>query len=398
MLIGFAIQGITFAFSSEHLTKQVRSLALSQYLRMDISFFDKKENSAAALSGFLSNSTSDLTGLSGSALGAIIICISSLVSGITLGFALGWKLAIVCFAVVPLMMGGGDFGILLVGEFERNNELFANKAAEFAGETLNGIQTIAALTREKIALAEFEAILNGTKEEALFANLKASFMYALTQSAYYACMALSFWYGGQLILSGEYTLFQSIAVQSTMLLSAFSAGLVFSWTPNIGRAKQAAASLQCLLARKSLIDPSSPYEEDPIPMRGDISFDSVSFSYPSHPNHRALDKGSFNISAGANVAFVGATDSGKSTIISLVERFYDPINGVVLVDSKPIRSLCLSQYRRCIGLVSQGPNLFSGTIKINLTLGLGENEKLTDEEICNACREANIHDFIMSLP
>ncbi|EFR01302.1 multidrug resistance protein 2 [Nannizzia gypsea CBS 118893] len=398
MLIGFAVQGVTFAFSSEHLTKRVRSLALSQYLRMDISFFDKKENSAAALSGFLSNSATDLTGLSGSALGAIVICISSLVSGITLGFALGWKLALVCFAVVPLMMGGGYFGILLVGDFERNNELFANKAAEFAGETLNGIQTIAALTRENIALAEFEEILNGTKKDALFANLKASFMYALTQSAYYACMALSFWYGGQLILSGEYTLFQSIAVQSTMLMSAFSAGLVFSWTPNIGQAKQAAASLQRLLTRKSLIDPSSPYGEKLVPMRGDISFDSVSFSYPSRPNHHALDRVSFNIPAGANVAFVGATGSGKSTIISLIERFYDPIDGMVLVDSKPIRSLCLSEYRRCIGLVSQEPNLFSGTLKMNLTLGLGDNEKPTDEEIYHACREANIHDFIISLP
>ncbi|KAM5471975.1 putative ABC-type xenobiotic transporter [Microsporum audouinii] len=398
MLIGFAVQGITFAFSSEHLTKRVRSLALSQYLRMDISFFDKKENSAAALSGFLSNSASDLTGLSGSALGAIIICISSLVSGVALGFALGWKLALVCFAVVPLMIGGGYFGILLVGEFEKNNEQFANKAAEFAGETLNGIQTIAALTKEQAALAEFDAILNGTKKEALLANLKASFMYALTQSAYYACMALSFWYGGQLILSGEYTLFQSIAVQSTMLLSAFSAGLVFSWTPNIGQAKQAAASLQRLLAQQSPIDPSSPYGERLSPMRGDISFDSVSFSYPSRPGHRALNKVSFSIPAGSNVAFVGATGSGKSTIISLIERFYDAIDGMVLVDSKPIRSLCLSEYRKCIGLVSQEPHLFSGTLKMNLTIGLSDNEKPSDEEIQSACREANIHDFIISLP
>ncbi|EZF36194.1 hypothetical protein H109_00026 [Trichophyton interdigitale MR816] len=398
MLVGFAVQGVTFAFSSEHLTKRVRSLALGQYLRMDISFFDKKENSAAALSGFLSNSTSDLTGLSGSALGAILICISSLVSGIIVGFALGWKLALVCFAVVPLMMGGGYFGIILVGNFERNNEIFANKAAEFAGETLNGIQTIAALTREQVALEEFEAILNSTKKDALIANLKSSFMYALTQSAYYACMALSFWYGGQLILNGEYTLFQSIAVQSAMLLSAISAGLVFSWTPNIGQAKQAAASLQRLLTQKSSIDPSSPYGEKLTPMRGDITFDSVSFSYPSRPTHRALDQVSFNIPAGANVAFVGATGSGKSTIISLIERFYDPIDGTVFVDSKPIRSLCLSEYRSRIGLVSQEPNLFSGTLKMNLTLGLSENEKPTDEEIYNACREANIHDFIISLP
>ncbi|GAB0139117.1 hypothetical protein EsDP_00007332 [Epichloe bromicola] len=400
MLISCAAQGIAFSFSSENLTNRVRSLALSQYLRMDVLFFDKKENSAAALSGFLSNSISDLTGLSGSALGVILICISTLISGVVVALVLGWKLALVCFAVIPLMIGGGYFGVSLVSNFEKKNEVFANKASEFAGETLNGIKTIAALTKERTALAEFEEILGETKKEALLANLQASFMYALTQSVYYACMALSFWYGGRLILDGEYTLFQAIAIQSTMLLSAYSAGVVFSWTPNIGKAQQAAASLQRLLALKSAIDPSSPSGEGITSMRGDITFDSVSYSYPSRPDCLALDNVSFNIPVGANVAFVGTTGSGKSTIVSLIERFHDPTSGRILVDSKPVTSLRLSEYRKCIGLVSQEPNLFNGTVKMNLTIGLDEEGQTppTDEEIENACRSANIHEFITSLP
>ncbi|OKL64606.1 hypothetical protein UA08_00562 [Talaromyces atroroseus] len=139
MLISCAAQGIAFAFSSENLTNRVRSIVLQKYLRMDISFFDKKENSAAALSSFLSSSTSDLTGLSGSALGIILICVSTLISGVVLSLALGWKLALVCFAVIPLMIGGGYFGVYLVAEFQKKNEIFAKDVAEFAGETLNGI-------------------------------------------------------------------------------------------------------------------------------------------------------------------------------------------------------------------------------------------------------------------
>ncbi|PHH68591.1 hypothetical protein CDD82_421 [Ophiocordyceps australis] len=398
MLVSCAVQGIAFSFTSEHLTNRVRSLALSQYLRLDVSFFDSKSNSASILANFLSNSASDLTGLSGSALGVILICISTLVSGIAVSLAIGWKLALVCLSVIPLMIGGGYFGVWLVGDFEKKNEHFANEAAGFAGETLNGIQTIAALTKEQRSLDEFERILCSKKREALVSNLQASFMYALTQSAYYACMALSFWYGGQLIIRGEYTLFQAVSVQSGMLLSAFSAGLIFSWTPNIGKAKQAAASLQRLLARKSAIDPSSPDGAGLGEVQGQIEFDSVSFSYPSRPDHLALDKLSLTIPPGANVAFVGKTGSGKSTIISLIERFYDPTGGSVLLDSKPIKSLRIADYRRCIGLVSQDPILYSGTLRTNLTLGLDDETQPTDEDITKACQEANIYDFISSLP
>lgn len=399
MLICCAAQGIAFSFSSENLTNRVRSLALQKYLKMDISFFDVKENSAAALCSFLSGSTSDIIGLSGSALGIILICISTLVSGVVVSFALGWKLALVCFSVIPLMIAGGYFGVSIVGDFERKNEVVANKAAEFAGETLNGIQTIAALTREHNALREFHELLSSSSKNALVANLQASFMYALTQTAYYACMSLSFWYGGRLVLRGEYTLFQAIAVQSAMLMSAYSAGLVFSWTPNIGKATQAAASLQRLLAQESEIDPSPSDGVDPGAMQGRIEFNSVSFAYPSRPHHLALRDLSFTIPAGANVAFVGTTGSGKSTIVSLIERFYDPTTGFILVDSRPIKSLHIFAYRKRVGLVSQEPNLYSGSIKMNLIIGLDdEGVKPTDELIKKACEEANIYDFISSLP
>lgn len=399
MLISCATQGIAFSFSSENLTNRVRSLAVQKYLKMNISFFDEKENSAAALSGFLTGSTGDIIGLSGSAIGIILISISTLISGVVVSFVLGWKLALVCFSVIPLMIGGGYFGVSIVGDFEKKNEVFANNVAEFAGETLNGIQTIAALTREETALHEFHEILCASKRDALVANLQSSFLYALTETAYYACMALSFWYGGRLIVRREYSLFQAIAIQSAMLMSAYSAGLVFSWTPNIGKAKQAAASLQRLLARKSEIDPLSSDGVNPGAMQGHIEFNAVGFAYPSRPNHFALRDLTFTIPAGANVAFVGTTGSGKSTIVSLIERFYDPTNGCVLVDSRPIKSLRLSEYRKCIGLVSQEPNLYSGSIKMNLMIGLEEEEvQPTDETIKIACGQANIYDFISSLP
>lgn len=398
MLLSSVAEGVAFAIVAEHLSNRVRDLTLDHYLKMDVSFFDRDENSFGAISGFLSGSASDITGLSGSALGIILICFSTVVSGIVISFALGWKLALVCFAVMPLMVGGGYFGVLLVADFEEMNEEFAHQAAEFAGETLAGIQTIAALAREEQSLQTFQQIIRQNEPKALVSNIKVSFLYALTQTAYYASMAISFWYGGRLILRGEYTLFQAITTQSAMLLSAFSAGLVFAWTPNIGKAKQAAATLQRLLAQKSEIDPSSTDGADPGAIEGQLQFNSVSFAYPSRPDNLALDNVSFTIPAGANIAFVGTTGSGKSTIVSLIERFYDPLKGAIFLDSKPITSLQLSKYRSCIGLVSQVPNLYRGTIRDNLTLGMDKDATVTESEIKQACEEAFIYEFISSLP
>lgn len=149
---------------------------------------------------------------------------------------------------VSLLVASGYFGIWLVGEFERHAEVFANEAAEFASETLSGIQTVVAMNREDKALNMFRDTLNASTTKALKSNLQTSFLYALARAIHYACMALSFWYGSKLFLRHEYSLFQFIVVHSSMLVSAYPAGLLFSWTPSIGKAKRAAAMLQHLLA------------------------------------------------------------------------------------------------------------------------------------------------------
>jgi ATP-binding cassette subfamily B (MDR/TAP) protein 1 len=184
-----------------------------------------------------------------------------------------------------------------------------------------------------------------------------------------------------------------------MLMSAYSAGLVFSWTPSLGKAKRASAMLQYLLAEKSSIDPSSPAGEDPGTPTGQIDFSSISYAYASRPDHPALKELTFTIAPGSNVAFVGPTGSGKSTLISMIERFYDPTSGKVLLDSRPLPCLNVAKYRHNIGLVNQEPTLFNGSIKENLIIGLeDEGKQPSDEAVEEACRQANIYDFIKSLP
>jgi len=397
MILVFSIQGSVFAYCSERLIHRARKLALGQMLRQEIAFFDDKDNSAGALVSFLSTEAADLAGISGGTLGMILIAVSTLVSAFVVGMAFGWKLALVCSSVIPALIASGFIGVWAVGEFEKLNKKYTRASAAYAGEAISAIQTVASLTRESEVLASYERTLTSSSKEGLKSNLKASFVLALARAGVNACMALGFWYGGTLILSREYSLLQFVVVYSSIITSAYSAGLVFSFTPNISKAKRSAFGLQKLLERKSSIDPESTEGRKPGKPQGRIDFRNVSFAYPTRLQHPALQNVLFTIPAGSSIALVGHTGCGKSTIVSLLERFYDPSSGAIFLDGNPITSINIAEYRRCIGLVNQEPTMLRGSIRMNLLAGHDE-ENMPDAAIEEACKQANIYDFISSLP
>ncbi|KAL6699319.1 multidrug resistance protein [Trichoderma pleuroticola] len=401
MFIVVGAEGIIFGWCSEKMMNRARSMALEKILRMEVSFFDKKGNSAGALANFLSTSVTDLAGVSGSALSIILICASTTICGIAVALVYGWKLTVVCFYLFPLQVISGYLSTSLVGDFEMHTEIFNSEAAEFASESLSGIRTIAAMTTENKVLNEFKGTLRASTTRALRANLQTSSLYALAQAIYYGGMAFTFWYGGKLIMRNEYSMDQFIVVQCSMLFSSYSAGLFFSWTPSIQKAKRASAMLQHLVDRNSTIDPLGESTSAKLGKpKGKIDFENVSFFYPSRPDTAALKDVSFSIAAGSNVAFVGATGSGKSTIISMIERFYDPSQGTVSLDGNPLNSLQVSEYRQLIGLVDQDPVLYNGTIESNLLAGLDDEQSESPSRMSmeEACKQANIYGFIKALP
>jgi len=152
------------------------------------------------------------------------------------------------------------------------------------------------------------------------------------------------------------------------------------------------------------IDSADPSGLKPTFVDGQITVENVSFSYPSRPTVPILRNLSITFPAGKTAALVGASGSGKSTIISLVERFYDPLSGCVKLDGADIKTLNLKWLRRQIGLVSQEPVLFATTIRDNVAHGLigtkweAESEDEQFALIKDACIKANAHDFIAELP
>ncbi|KAI0879496.1 ABC transporter [Hypoxylon argillaceum] len=397
ILIAQIAQGIAFAKCSELLIHRVRDRAFRAMLRQDVAFFDKEENTPGALTSFLSTETTHVAGLSGVTLGTLLTITTTLVSSIVLGLAIGWKLALVCVSAVPVIIAAGYFRYHMLAHFQQRSKKAYEKSASYASEAISSIRTVASLTREKDVLVQYQQSLIAQQRSSLISVLKSSLLYAASQATLFLAFALGFWYGGTLIASREYNLFQFFVCFMAVVYSAQSAGSIFSFAPDMGKAHHAASELKTLFERKPTIDTWSEDGEDLPAVEGTIEFRDVHFRYPTRPEQPVLRGLNLTVRPGQYVALVGASGCGKSTTIALLERFYDPLSGGVFIDNKEISSLNIKQYRSHIALVSQEPTLYQGTIKENILLGT-PNEEIADEAVEHACREANIYDFIMSLP
>ncbi|KAG6039913.1 hypothetical protein E4U41_001820 [Claviceps citrina] len=393
----FSAQGIAFAMCSERLIRRVRDRAFRAMLRQDVSFFDKDENTAGALTSFLSTETTHVAGLSGVTLGTLLMMTTTLISASVLGLAIGWKLSLVCIATMPILLGCGFFRFWMLAHFQRRSKAAYASSATFASEAISAIRTVAALTREEDVLRQYRESLAAQQRRSLMAVLKSSALYAASQSLLFLCFALGFWYGGTLIGKREYDLFQFFLCFMAVIFGAQSAGTIFSFAPDMGKAHHAASELKTLFDRQPSVDSWSSEGERLAEVEGTLEFRDVHFRYPTRPNVPVLRGLNLTIRPGQYVALVGASGCGKSTTIALLERFYDPLSGGIFVDNKEISRLNINDYRSHIALVSQEPTLYQGTIRDNIVLG-SASDGVTDEAIEFACREANIYDFIVSLP
>jgi len=177
-----------------------------------------------------------------------------------------------------------------------------------------------------------------------------------------------------------------------------SSGRIFGYAPDIMKAKDSAASIIKLLESVPKIDTWSKSGEKLEDVKGHIEFTNVHFRYPTRPNTPILRGLRLEIKPGQFAALVGPSGCGKSTTVGLIERFYDVSSGKIEIDGVNINTLNVNNLREHISLVSQEPSLYDMTIKENILFGCKPNQKSTQEDIERVCKEANIHEFIVSLP
>jgi ATP-binding cassette, subfamily B (MDR/TAP), member 1 len=389
-------QGISFSLSSERLTLRARDLSFRSILRQQIAFFDQKAHSTGALTALLSTKSTQLAGLSGAVLGIILTAFATLAGGIILSLVIGWKLALVCTATIPIILGCGWARLRMLTLFEVKVRKAHEDSATYATEAVIAIRTIASLSLEDHVLKHYSSILATTSSKSLKSILKASTFYAASQSCVFLVAALGFWYGGGLISTHEYSMLQFFICFAALISGSQSVGAVFSFAPDMSKATNAARELKTLFDRTPSIDTVAPSGVRIRKCDGMLEMKDVTFRYPSRLENVVLDRFTMNVSPGRFVALVGASGCGKSTVISLLERFFDPVAGKVFVDGQDIATLNVNDYRRLVALVGQEPAIYQGSIRENIVLGSDEN--VSEDAIIQACREANIYDFIMSLP
>jgi ATP-binding cassette subfamily B (MDR/TAP) protein 1 len=394
--------GVAFAHSTKKLSHRLRDRCFRSILSQDVAFFDTKEHSTGSLLSILSSSTEELTSLGGPVVGGTLTFTSTIVGGIVLSLAVGWKLALVCITTIPLIVACGWLRLQILAVFDAKTRQDGRDAASYASELVKTVETVASLGLEEFVLGKYDVFLAHQSAQSLRSILSASSLYAASQSIVYLCAALAFWYGGILIVDGEYSLFQFIVCFSALISGSQIAGSIFTFAPDASKAMHAAWEVKELLERKPRISPN-PNGGDPdgdlsgqTTEHGTIEFNNVSFSYPSRPEQLALNNFSLKVEPGQSVALVGGSGSGKSTVFALVERFYDPNQGSVLASGHDISKLNLGRYRQIISLVTQEAVLYSGSIRENIALGIPDQD-VADEAIWAACKQANIYDFVTSL-
>ena len=387
-------QGMTLSRGSARLIGSVRTRAFGAMLRQDMEFFDGETVTSGALANFLSSEANRLAGLSGSTLGTIVSSASSIFVAVIVGCSFGWKLALVCSSTIPLVLGCGYFRFHALTRMEKRTKETSD-AASFACEAASSIRTVASLSLEKHLLSEYRTKLNQQAQGNLKFTQISALLFATSQGLSMFIFALVFWYGGGLMFKQEYTVLQFFVVYSAIINGAQSAGAIFSFAPDMGEARDAAKLLKSFLNRVPKIDHWSPEGKKIDSLDGKVELQNIRFTYPGRPDHRVLRGINLSAEPGQFIALVGASGSGKSTVMQLLERFYDPTEGAVLVDDVDLKDYNLQDYRAQLAIVSQETTLYTGTIRENI---LANKEDMSDEAVVQACKDANIYEFVSSLP
>ncbi|CAI6336290.1 unnamed protein product [Periconia digitata] len=377
-----------------------------------ISFFDEPSNSIGILTANIASDPAQLQQLLGINMAMVLISFFGLIGCIAIAMSFYWRFALVIIgSSMPIILAGGWYRVRHEVKFEsRNNEVFA-ESARFATEAIGAIRTVACLTLEQSICKRYDDLLKKHIDKSLKEARVSGIVFAASDSLVLLCMAFALWYGGRLLSRLEISSFEFLVVYLAVIQGTLAAGQWLSFGPNLAQVSLAATRIQSMR-------PSS-FEDAPLtqssgslssnytlPMTiiypgAAIEFRNISFTYPSRKNVHVLQNLNLRIQNGQFAAIVGSSGSGKSTIISLLERFYKAQRGQILYNQEDITKTPLHTFRKRLSLVAQEPYLFRGSIRDNVLLGMeiaSRSEKDMNEAMYRACAAAGIHDFITSLP
>ena len=391
--VGFVvlfIQTYTTEYIGQRAMHDLRMEVFSHLQCQDMAYFDRN-----AVGRLLTRTVNDVetlnelfsTGVVG-LLGDVSIVFG--IAGMMLW--LDWKLALVCIAAFPVILYISRFYRRRAREVYRESRLILGRLNAGLQENIAGVATVQAFGQEEKMYRRFREV-NLSYRDVLLRSIRYNALFFPVIEIFSALsIGLLLWYGGQQILSS--------AVQAGVIV-AFIQYVQRMYQPirdlaekyNIMQAAMASSErvFRLLDTKPTIVDPPHPRELAHV--RGEITFENVSFAY--NEGDWVLRDVNFTISAGESVAIVGATGAGKTSIISLISRFYDVQKGRILLDGVDLRELRQMDVRRHVGVVLQDPFIFAGTIASNIRLN---NTTIVDQQVRSAATFVNADKFIERLP
>ena len=396
------IATILFIYCGEHITSKVRQEYLKAILRQNIGFFDKL--GAGEVTTRITADTNLIQEAISEKVGLTLTGVASFFAAFVIGFIKFWKLTLICLStVVTIVVIMGVGGRFMSGWNKKSLNAYA-EGGSVAEEVLASIRNAVAFgTQDKLA-KQYDVHLHEARRWGVRSKSALACMIGCLLCLIFLNYGLAFWMGSRFLVNGETTLAHILTIIFAVMIGAFSFGNVGPNIQHFAAGVAAAAKIYATIDRTSPLDPMVESGEKLKDVDGVIELRNIKHIYPSRPEVVVMENVNLIIPAGKTTALVGASGSGKSTIVGLVERFYDPVGGSVLLDGHHLPDLNLRWLRQQVALVQQEPVLFSQSIKQNIANGLvgskfeNESEDEKTDRIIRAAKMANAHDFISSLP
>ncbi|GIL45935.1 hypothetical protein Vafri_3054 [Volvox africanus] len=420
-IVASYLEAAIWMYTGNRQANRLRTRFLAAVLRQDVAFFDVQSTTGGLVQG-LNEDSIDVQNAISEKLGAFLHHSSTFITGFVIGFVKGWEMALVMLGCMPFLALIG--GLLAKGTAMANNassKAYA-EASAIAQQSISQIRTVAAYNREQATMEQYDKALEGTRTMALRQGWLSGVSFGAVQFVMYGTYAVGLFFGAYRVAAGAYSGGTVLMVLVSTLMGGFSLGQAAPNLAYFAKGCAAGGRMFSVIERVPVIgDDSSPAGAtgksgskkqradggntgadaaalvllNGAPVRGEIELRNVDFAYPSRPDVLIFRDFSLHVPAGKTVALVGSSGSGKSTVVQLIERFYDPLAGTVTLDGLDLRSLPLLWLRNQVGLVSQEPTLFATTIFENIAIGL---PGASAEQVEAAARAANAHTFINNLP
>ncbi|XP_076895976.1 ABC transporter B family member 21-like [Bidens hawaiensis] len=394
-LVSFTVypgRSYLFAVAGSKLIKRIRSLCFKKVVSMEVGWFDRPENSSGAIGARLSVDAASVRGLTGDALGQLVQNLAAAVVSLIISFAACWQLTLIVLTLIPLMTFSAYAQLEFIKGFSADAKLMYEEASQVASDAVGSIRTVASFCAEEKIMKLYRNKCEGPKRAGIKQGLISGIGFGASLFFIFCLYAASFYAGARFVEAGLTKFEDVFKVFFALTMAAMGVSETSALAPDTSKATNSAASVFAILDRESEIDPSDESGLTLETVKGDIEIRNVSFTYPTRPDVHIFRDLCLTIHSGKTVALVGESGSGKSTVIQLLQRFYNPDSGCITLDGTELHKFQLKWLRLHMGLVSQEPVLFNDTIRANIAFG--KDGDATEAEILAASELANAHNFI----